>query len=122
MNGQARGKLIEQAQNDKQVRIIVLTRAFREGITLTRFNRLIHVQRWWAPGEEVQAEDRIYRIGQTRDVAIDYPTIAGTCDDAMAKLSIWKETGQQQVQGTSLVRVYEQAYEWATSTDKVSAA
>ena len=113
MNGPTRGKLVEKAQTDKDVRLIILTRAFHAGITLTKFNRVIMLQRWWAPGEEEQAEDRAHRIGQERDVGIDYPVIAGTCDEAMGKLAVWKETGQQTVQGTAQIRAYEWIMEHA---------
>ena len=113
MNGKQRGELIDRAQTDDQIRIIVLTRAFREGITLTKFDRIIMVQRWWVPGDEAQAEDRPHRIGQEREVGIDYPVIEGSCDDAMSKLAIWKEAGQQQVQGAAQVRLYE----WILSGD-----
>jgi SNF2 family DNA or RNA helicase len=85
--------------------IVILTRAFREGLTLTSFTRGVMLQRWWVPGEESQAEDRIHRRGQTKDVAWDYLIVSGSLDDAMAELITWKERGQQQSYGSMELRV-----------------
>ena len=43
------------------------------GLTLIEANHVIHYGRWWNPAKESQATDRVYRIGQTRDVHVYYP-------------------------------------------------
>ncbi|HXQ35104.1 MAG TPA: DEAD/DEAH box helicase, partial [Anaerolineales bacterium] len=43
------------------------------GLTLVEANHVIHYGRWWNPAKEMQATDRVYRIGQTRDVHVYYP-------------------------------------------------
>lgn len=43
------------------------------GLTLVEANHVIHYGRWWNPAKESQASDRVYRIGQTRDVHVYYP-------------------------------------------------
>jgi len=43
------------------------------GLTLVEANHVIHYGRWWNPARESQATDRVYRIGQTRDVHVYYP-------------------------------------------------
>jgi hypothetical protein len=43
------------------------------GLTLTAANHVIHLSRWWNPAVEDQCSDRVYRIGQTKDVHIYYP-------------------------------------------------
>jgi len=43
------------------------------GLTLVEANHVIHYGRWWNPAKEAQATDRVYRIGQTRDVHVYYP-------------------------------------------------
>lgn len=43
------------------------------GLTLTEANHVIHYGRWWNPAKESQATDRVYRIGQTRDVYVYFP-------------------------------------------------
>jgi superfamily II DNA or RNA helicase/HJR/Mrr/RecB family endonuclease len=42
------------------------------GLTLTEANHVIHYGRWWNPAKEAQATDRVYRIGQTKDVHVYY--------------------------------------------------
>ncbi len=51
------------------------------GLTLTRANHVIHLERHWNPAKEAQATDRIYRIGQEKNVCVwipilRHPTIA----------------------------------------------
>lgn len=40
------------------------------GLTITAANNVIHYGRWWNPAKESQATDRVYRLGQTRDVNV----------------------------------------------------
>lgn len=43
------------------------------GLTVVGANHVIHVERHWNPAKEAQATDRVYRIGQTRDVHVYLP-------------------------------------------------
>lgn len=43
------------------------------GLTLTAANHVIHLSRSWNPAAEDQATDRVFRIGQTRDVTVYLP-------------------------------------------------
>lgn len=43
------------------------------GLTVVGANNVIHLERHWNPAKEAQATDRVYRIGQTRDVNIYLP-------------------------------------------------
>jgi hypothetical protein len=43
------------------------------GLTLTAANHVIHLSRSWNPALEDQATDRVFRIGQTRDVTVYLP-------------------------------------------------
>ncbi|PJK28313.1 SNF2-related protein [Minwuia thermotolerans] len=43
------------------------------GLTLTAATHVIHLSRWWNPAVEEQCNDRIYRIGQSRDVTVHLP-------------------------------------------------
>jgi HJR/Mrr/RecB family endonuclease len=45
------------------------------GLTIVEANHVIHYGRWWNPAVENQATDRVYRIGQTRQVCVYLPII-----------------------------------------------
>jgi hypothetical protein len=110
LTGRRRAKLIERGQGGEGS-VMILTRAFREGVDLVAYDWLVMMERWWVPGEELQAEDRIHRIGQLKHVGIEYFIVPGTSDESMAELQVWKEQGQQQAAGSAEVR----AYEWIMS-------
>ena len=38
------------------------------GLNLTEANHVIHFDRWWNPAVENQATDRVFRIGQKKNV------------------------------------------------------
>jgi len=105
MTGKKRDQVVQQAEAG-EFDVVVLTSAYREGITLVSYDRVIMLERWWKPGDEQQAEDRIHRIGQTLPTAIEYLVIPDSYDDAIGVLQIWKELGQVQSQGTAEERLY----------------
>ena len=53
------------------------------GITLTRASEAIFVEADWTPAVVVQAEDRIWRIGQDRPVTVTTLLAEGTLDEAV---------------------------------------
>lgn len=73
--GQKRQALVEafQSQPGKFDVMLLSPRAGGVGLTLTAANHVIHLSRWWNPAVEDQATDRVFRIGQTRDVHVYLP-------------------------------------------------
>jgi len=53
--------------------MILSPRAGGVGLTLTAANHVIHLSRWWNPAVEDQCTDRVFRIGQDKDVNVYYP-------------------------------------------------
>ena len=53
--------------------IIMSPLAAGVGLTVVGANHAVHLERHWNPAKEAQATDRIYRIGQTREVHVHYP-------------------------------------------------
>lgn len=53
--------------------MVLSPKAAGVGLTLTAANHVIHLSRWWNPAVEDQCTDRVYRIGQQRDVHIHIP-------------------------------------------------
>lgn len=58
--------------------IILSTVAVGFGVNVQKANHVIHFTRCWNPAKEDQATDRAYRIGQTKDVYVYYPTVRDT--------------------------------------------
>lgn len=62
-----------QEENDQFDVMLVSPRAGGVGLTLTRANHVIHLSRWWNPAVEDQCTDRVYRMGQKKDVHVYFP-------------------------------------------------
>lgn len=75
VTGDARQAAVEQFQTRRAgFDVMVLSpKAGGVGLTLTAANHVIHLSRWWNPAVEDQATDRVFRIGQTRDVHVYLP-------------------------------------------------
>jgi hypothetical protein len=89
-------------------RIMVLTRAFGSGATLTSSRVELFLERFWEPGVEDQIEDRIHRMSQVQDVDIYVTHAPGTTDDVVAELSTWKTRGAE----ASVGSISERAMLW----------
>ena len=77
-----RAENVEEFQSGGLDALVCATLAAKEGITLTAADTVIFVEREWVPGWEVQAEDRVLRIGQEADsVHAIYLSCAGTIDE-----------------------------------------
>jgi SWI/SNF-related matrix-associated actin-dependent regulator 1 of chromatin subfamily A len=66
--------------------IIVLSYAFKEGITLTRSQETFFIERTWSPHHLDQAESRNHRIGQKNQVTVTYYDAAGTFDQKIGQM------------------------------------
>ena len=76
--GPSRQSLIDTFQSKPGFGVIILsTTAVGFGVNVQAANHVIHFTRCWNPAKEDQATDRAYRIGQTKNVYVYYPTIAG---------------------------------------------
>ena len=80
-----RQDIVESFQRG-ELDVLIGSEAMKEGVTLTRSSYTLHVERFWVPGDEMQAEDRIYRIGQDRPVLCTYLHLEGSLDDHVAAL------------------------------------
>ncbi len=56
------------------------------GLNLQRAADALFIERIWTPSGMVQAEDRIWRLGQRRPVTITYLDAAGTVDEHVAQV------------------------------------
>ncbi|WP_042875883.1 DEAD/DEAH box helicase [Cupriavidus necator] len=67
----SRDAMVERFQNDRTERVFILSlKAGGTGLNLTAASNVIHYDLWWNPAVEAQATDRVYRIGQQRNVQV----------------------------------------------------
>lgn len=72
--GKVRKERVDVFQNRKGFDVMLLSpRAGGVGLTLTAANHVIHLSRWWNPAVEDQCTDRVFRIGQKKDVHVYFP-------------------------------------------------
>ncbi|WP_416671151.1 DEAD/DEAH box helicase [Egbenema bharatensis] len=97
-----REAMVDRFQNDPQApRIFILSlKAGGVGLNLTRANHVFHFDRWWNPAVENQATDRVFRIGQTRNVQVHKFVSTGTLEERIHELIESKKALSEQVVGT----------------------
>ena len=72
---------------DEAVPIFLISlKAGGVGLNLTAADTVIHYDPWWNPAVENQATDRAHRIGQTRDVFVYKPVVAGSIEEKILAL------------------------------------
>jgi SNF2 family DNA or RNA helicase len=70
MDSSARKEAIAQFRGNHGAAVLLAsTRVASEGITLTEANNVIFVNEWWNPSSNLQARDRVLRIGQKKIVS-----------------------------------------------------
>ena len=73
-------------QSDDRVRVLAANIiAGGIGLNLTAARQVVFNDLDWVPANHWQAEDRAYRIGQSRTVNVSYLVAAGTIDDFVAR-------------------------------------
>ncbi|KAH3677577.1 hypothetical protein WICPIJ_008957 [Wickerhamomyces pijperi] len=87
MNSDARNKTVKTFYNDPSKRVMLISlRAGNVGLTLTCANHVILMDPFWNPYVEEQAQDRAYRIGQTKVVNVHRLLNANTVEDRIIQL------------------------------------
>ncbi|CAN1128915.1 SWI/SNF-related matrix-associated actin-dependent regulator of chromatin subfamily A-like protein 1 [Linum perenne] len=77
-----RQALVTDFQENDSIKAAVLSiRAGGVGLTLTAASTVIFAELAWTPGDLIQAEDRVHRIGQVSSVNIHYLLANDTVDD-----------------------------------------
>jgi SNF2 family DNA or RNA helicase len=94
-NANNRQRRIQAFQDKPGFNAIILSPlAVGFGLNIQGANHVIHFSRTWNPAKEDQATDRVYRIGQKRDVYVYYPVVTAadfqTFDAKLDQLLEWK--------------------------------
>lgn len=96
---QQREEMIDRFQHDPQgPPIMILSlKAGGTGLNLTRATHVFHYDRWWNPAVENQATDRVFRIGQTRNVQVHKFVCTGTLEEKIHDMIESKKALAEQI-------------------------
>lgn len=80
LNGELRQRIVDTFNAKEGFAILILSaEAGGVGFNITAANHVIHLSRCWNPAKEDQATDRVYRIGQQKEVHVYLPI--AVCQD-----------------------------------------
>jgi len=92
-----RAKVDEFEEGDAVV-LLSGTGQLNRGVTITAANHVIIVNTEWSPEVTLQAEDRVHRPGQNKEVYVHYILSSDTVDEDMWELIMQKWAAQRAVQ------------------------
>lgn len=89
-----RDEMVEEFQNPESLKSIMILslKAGGTGLNLTSAANVIHYDLWWNPAVEDQATDRVYRIGQKKDVSVYRLVTLGTFEEKIDEMITSKKT------------------------------
>lgn len=82
---------------DGKAKVMLVQVKMAEGFNLTRSQDAIFLGRDWSPAQNLQAEDRLHRIGQRGTVNIQVPVLRGTVDTVLHDRLAMKESSARTV-------------------------
>jgi non-specific serine/threonine protein kinase len=84
--------MVESFQSDDRIPFMVLSlKAGGTGLNLTAASHVIHFDRWWNPAVENQATDRVFRIGQKKNVLVHKFVCRGTVEERIDEMIAGKQ-------------------------------
>jgi len=87
-----RQRVVDDFNSDpSQFVFLISTKAGGVGLNITSANKVVIVDPHWNPSYDLQAQDRAYRIGQTRDVDVFRLIAAGTIEEIVYARQIYKQ-------------------------------
>lgn len=92
--------------NPTQFVFLISTKAGGVGLNITSANKVVIFDPNWNPSWDLQAQDRAYRIGQTRDVEVFRLISAGTVEEIVYARQIYKQQQANIAYNASLERRY----------------
>ncbi|KAL1384285.1 putative DNA excision repair protein, partial [Phyllosticta capitalensis] len=92
MSYDQRSQAVDDFNADPQQFVFLIsTRAGGVGLNITSANKVVVFDPNWNPAYDLQAQDRAYRIGQTRDVEVFRLVSAGTIEEIVYARQIYKQ-------------------------------
>ena len=87
MDAEARARAVDSFQKDPTTRVCLCNIvAGGVGITLTAASDVVFVEQSFVPGDNAQAADRCYRIGQDKSVLVRNLALAGSVDELLTEI------------------------------------
>lgn len=92
MKYEDRSKAVADFNSDpNQFVFLISTKAGGVGLNIVSANKVVVVDPHWNPAYDLQAQDRAYRIGQTRDVEVFRLVSSGTIEEIVYARQIYKQ-------------------------------
>ncbi|KAL6863979.1 P-loop containing nucleoside triphosphate hydrolase protein [Trichoderma novae-zelandiae] len=89
---EARQDVVDTFNSDPtQFVFLISTKAGGVGLNITSANKVVIIDPHWNPAYDLQAQDRAYRIGQTRDVEVFRLISVGTIEEIVYARQIYKQ-------------------------------
>jgi len=91
-----RMRRVKRFQEDDKIQLCFGTiQTMGEGVTLTAASTVILTDRWWNQPTNLQAEDRLHRIGQKASVMIVLPIVKDSIDQSLDQILERKSEASQ---------------------------
>jgi len=99
----ARDGMVDYFQNGQNgpPLFILSLKAGGVGLNLTNANHVFHFDRWWNPAVENQATDRVFRIGQKKNVQVHKFVTRGTLEERIDEMLEQKKALANKIISTS---------------------
>jgi superfamily II DNA or RNA helicase len=92
LTGGERDRVIQTFKtNDRHKALVLSLMAGGVGLNLQEASYVFHVDRWWNPASERQAEDRSHRMGQTIPVTVFKYTCQNTIEERIQEILVGKQ-------------------------------
>ena len=95
-----RDSMIQRFQSGGRALFVLSLKAGGLGLNLTAANHVFHYDRWWNPAVENQATDRVFRIGQKKNVFVHKFVCLGTLEERIDQMIEDKKALAESVIGT----------------------
>ncbi|OQR94152.1 DNA repair and recombination protein RAD26 [Achlya hypogyna] len=102
-------RLVQRFNADRSLRVFLIsTRAGGLGLNITSATNVVIFDPSWNPAHDCQAQDRAYRIGQTKDVKVFRLVTLGTIEEMIYARQIYKQQlADTTLKGTGGPRYFE---------------
>ena len=95
-----RQELVDEFNGDERLTaFLISTKAGGTGLNLTGADTVIFYDHDWNPANDRQAQDRAYRIGQTRNVTVYRLVSVGTIEEKIIERQELKQTLADEIVG-----------------------